>query len=66
MSGNSSVRLNVTALSERLSRLASSFDSLLSSPANSGFNLRVFNQSIWDGVFDRLGQDLNGTAQRYM
>ncbi|XP_070186023.1 uncharacterized protein [Littorina saxatilis] len=66
MSGNMTEPANVTALAERLSGFIHSSQTLFSSPMDSGFNLRVFNQTVWEHVFERLGKDLNGTQQKFM
>ncbi|XP_076450764.1 uncharacterized protein LOC143286815 isoform X2 [Babylonia areolata] len=66
LSGNVTGMANATAVAEQMSGLIDSMATLFSTPMESSWNLRLFNETLWEQVFQRLGQNLNTTQQNFM
>ncbi|KAK7500956.1 hypothetical protein BaRGS_00007836, partial [Batillaria attramentaria] len=67
MSGaNVTEPVNITALVVEVSALVGSIETLVSSPMDTAYNLRLLNATVWEGVLERLGSQLNETQQKIM
>lgn len=58
--------LNITKLVQKLGQLIDTLQTFSSVPVDTGYNLRIFNETLWQGIIERLSNHINGSLEQLM